>query len=44
MDAILYKPKNEKLQIQLRHYRDSLDISGGMVIVMLLWDIIKLCI
>lgn len=44
MDSTLYTPKNEGIQIQLRHYRDSLAISGGMVIVMSIWDIIKLFI
>ena len=42
MDSTLYTPKNEGIQIQLRYYRDSLAISGGMVIVMSIWDIIKL--
>ena len=44
MDSTLFNPKNEGIQIQLRYYRDSLAISGGMVIVMSIWDIIKLFI
>lgn len=44
MDSTLYNPKNERIQIQLRYYRDSLAISGGMVIFMSIWDIIKLFI
>lgn len=44
MDSTLFNPKNEEIQIQLRYYRDSLAISGGMVIVMSIWDIIKLFI
>ena len=42
--AGIYKPKNEMIQIQLRRYRDSLALSGGMVIIMSLWDIIKLVV
>ena len=44
MDSTLYNPKNQGIQIRLRRYRDSLAISGGMVIVMSIWDIIKLFI
>lgn len=44
MDSTLYNPKNQGIQIQLRYYRDSLAISGGMVIVMSIWDIMKLFI
>lgn len=44
MDSTLYNSRNEGLQIQLRHYRDNIAISGGMVIVMSIWDIIKLFI
>lgn len=44
MDSTLYTPKNQGIQVQLRYYRDSLAISGGMVIVMSIWDIIKLFI
>ncbi|MBQ3773700.1 MAG: hypothetical protein II833_04870, partial [Pseudobutyrivibrio sp.] len=44
MDSTLYNPKNQGIQIRLRRYRDSPAISGGMVIVMSIWDIIKLFI
>lgn len=44
MDSVLYKPRNEGLQIQLRRYRDALALSGSMVIVLSVWDIIKLFI
>lgn len=44
MNDTLYKPQNQGIQIQLRRYRDSLAISGGMVIIMSIWDIIKLFI
>ena len=44
MDSTLYNPKNQGIQIRLRRYRDSLAIGGGMVIVMSIWDIIKLFI
>lgn len=44
MDSVLYKPRNEWLQIQLRRYRDALALSGSMVIVLSVWDIIKLFI
>lgn len=44
MNATLCKPQNRDIQIQLRRYRDSLAISGGIVIIMSLWDIIKLFI
>ena len=44
MDSVLYKPRNEELQIQLRRYRDALALSGSMVIVLSVWDIIKLFI
>lgn len=44
MSATLYEPKNQGIQIQLRRYRDSLAISGGLVIIMSVWDIIKLYI
>ena len=44
MDATVYKPKNEEIQIRLRRYRDSLSISGSMVIALSVWDILKLFI
>ncbi len=44
MDSVLYKPRNEGIQIQLRRYRDVLALNGGMVIALSLWDVIKVFI
>ncbi len=44
METAVYKTKNEGIQIQLRRYRDALTISGGMVIVLSIWDITKIFI
>ncbi|WP_026505447.1 hypothetical protein [Butyrivibrio sp. NC3005] len=44
MNTVLFEPQNEEIQIQLRRHQDALALSGGMVIVMSLWDIIKLFI
>ncbi len=42
MDTAIYKPRNEGIEIRLRRYRDALALSGGMVIALSVWDIIKL--
>lgn len=44
MDTTIYAPKNEKDQIKFRRCCDTLAISGGMVIALSVWDIIKLII
>ena len=44
MDTTIYAPKNEKDQIKIRRCCDTLAISGGMVIALSVWDIIKLII
>ncbi len=44
MDTTIYVPKNEKYQIKMRRCCDTLAISGGMVIALSVWDIIKLII
>ena len=44
MDTTIYAPKNEKDQIKIRRCCDTLAISGGMVIALSVWDIIKLVI
>ncbi len=44
MDTAIYKPRNEGIEIRLRRYRDALALSGGMVIALSVWDIIKLYI
>ncbi len=44
MDATVYKPQNEEIQIRLRRHRDALSLSGSMVIALSVWDILKLFI
>ena len=44
MDSTIYKPRNEDVDIKIRRYQDALSLSGGMVIALTVWDIIKLYI
>ena len=44
MDSVVFKPKNEETDIQLRRYRDTLSLGGAVVIALSIWSIIKLFI